>query len=557
MQIQLQLQNEEEHDAGAEGGDDNGDVDEVVTTDFTPVVKRGRGRPKKTTDKARADDDNTSTTNGTPQITQTLQNEDEDDIKTWGLDSRKRGSEIHETASSPSENIAKRGRGRPRTVTEVNTVVEHFSTPGSATKRGRGRPRKSDSNTAVDRTAVESSNRSNQNYSGGSRTSNATMTLDQEITLLPSTSSLRRPGRPKKAFVSEVTVTKGQQQVYRSVTRSDDSATEDTEKETMKEEKKMERTGLDEGNTQIQKEPESRRYDVHKASPISAKVGTKRKRDGPKVQENLVDSLASTSQPAFKPATLRDFNQPREVVMNMSSPASNPLLGTPLDSEKDSTAEEYATRASTKRPKLLPAPEFTALVTRPNIETNGTGIQTPADLANIHYETGMDGSQITLEGHAAMGLAYTAVQDLRDVHENYVSAETSPSLQLTTVGGQNSAQPSRPAQSPRGPSSLANRINDYYIEPPGGVLFTRSTMFLLGGGSEPGDSVPEAPGSALEGSRFSVPTDIVPFSRVANADAESYYDIYRVASVAPVAPMLIEAEWTEDMLQLGENHNGE
>ncbi|MCJ1436836.1 hypothetical protein MMC27_006218 [Xylographa pallens] len=537
---QIQLQNEEEDDAEFGGGDGNGDVDEVVTTNSTPVVKRGRGRPKKSTDKARPDDDNTSKPNGAPQITQILQDEDEDDSKIWGIESHKRSSEIHRTASSPSKNIAKRGRGRPKTLNEVNAVIEHFSNPDSSTKRGRGRPRKSDSNVAVDRTAARPSNTSNQSHSGGSRNSNATMTLDQETASLPSASSLRRSGRPKKAFVLEVTVTKGQQQVYRSVTRKDDSATEDTDKETEKQEKKIEGTGLDEGNTRDQKEPEAKRYDVHKASPTSAKVGTKRMRDGPKVQKNLVDSLSSTHKPVLKPATLRDFNRPREADMNMSSSAFDPLLGTPLPTENDFTAEEYATHASTKRPRLLPAPEFTASVTRPNMETPTTSVQTPSQLATAYHGTGMDGSQITHEEHAAMGLAYTAVQDLRDVHENFLGAETSPGLQLTAVDGQNPAQPSQPTQSPRGPSNLANRINDHYIEPPGGVFFTRSTVLVFGGASEPGDGVPDAPGSALEGSRFSVPTDIVPLSRVANTDAGSYYSINRVSSVAPVAPMLME-----------------
>ncbi|MCJ1378883.1 hypothetical protein MMC17_001982 [Xylographa soralifera] len=556
---QIQRHDEEQDDAGNGVGNDNKDGTEVAETKPAPVVKRGRGRPKKTTDKARVDDNTTGTPNGAPETTQILENEDEDDSKVWGIEARKQGLEIPEMASSPSENIAKRGRGRPRKSDEVNAVLKQLSTPDSAMKRGRGRPRKSDSNIAVDRTVAGPSNTSSQSHSGRPRNSDVIKTVDQKTILPSSTSSLRRPGRPKKAFVLDVTVNKSQKQVDRSATRQGDSATEDTEEENEEGEKKEEGRRSNKGVSHDQKKPEAGRYDVHKASPISMKAAKKRKRDVPEQQENLVDSLSVAPRNTFQPATLRDFSQSLEVGMNMSNSAANSLLGTPLDFENDFdndfTAEEYAAHASTKRPRLLPSPEFTAPLSRENEGIPNTGIQTPSQFATFHHATGMDGSHTTYEGHAAMDQAHAALQNLREVHGNLVGAETSPGLQFIRVAGQNPAQSSQPSQSLPRPSNLANRVNDRFLEPPGGSIFTKYTARFFGGGSEPRDGVPNVPESASEGAQLSVPTDIVPSSRVANSDTGLYYGANEADPVAPVAPMLMQDEWSETMLQLSDNRH--
>ena len=525
---QTQHRNEEADSAAAGVGDENGDRHEAVTIESALVVKRGRGRPRKTTDKARVDDDDTSAPNSGPETARTAETEDEDDSKIWGIESHKRGLEMHETTSSPLDNVAKRGRGRPSKLNEANTVVEQLSTPNSATKRGRGRPRKSDSNVAVDGTAAGLSN----------------------------TNSLRRSGRPKKAFFSESTITKGQQQVDRSVARKDDSTTEDTEEDNEKEEKTEEGKGPNEGKSQVQEEPEAKRYDVHKASFTPAIAGTKRKRDVPKVQDNSVDILSSTKGNMFRPAILRYSGQPREAEVNMSHSASNPISSIPRDFENDLTAEKHATHGSTKRPKLLPPPESPAPHTGTDMGTPSTGFQTPSQLTAFRLGTGIDGSHATHDEHAAMNQAGAAIQNLRDTHETLITAETSPRLPLTRVTGPNPAQASQPAQNSIRPSGPGNRINNDFIESPGVFVFTSSTV-TFGDVSGSGDDMPYGLDSALDGSRFSDVMDMVPFPSVVSTDTGSYYETDRGGVVAPIARMLTQDGWSEHMTQLSENHDVE
>ncbi|MCJ1287274.1 hypothetical protein MMC26_006622 [Xylographa opegraphella] len=538
-QTQPQLRNEQVDDVTTGGGDELVEGHEVVATEAASVAKRGRGRPKKVADKASADDINSP--NNAPKSTWMAENEDKDDSEIWGIKSQKRELETQETISSPAENVGKRGRRRPRKSNGVSIVIEQHSTPGSATKRGGGRPPKLASNVADDRNATGTMNISSQTFLGRSRASDIAKTVYQETTLLTSTSSLRRPGRPRKAVVLDATGNKGQQEEDRRVIRKDDSATEDTDEE--EGEKTKIGKGSVEGKSQDQQEPEAKHHGVHEESPTSAKVGMKRKRDVSNVQGNLIDGLSSPPETVSKPATLGNFGQPQEGDKNIPSSAI----------DHDFTAEEPAAHAAAKRSRLLPSPEIIVPLAQPNEVSPNPGIQIPSQPTTLHYVTGMDGSHTMHEGHAPAGLAYADVQNLRNVRANHTDGDISSELQLTRSTGQDPAQLSQPAQRPPGPSSLANRVNDYFIEPPGGVYITRSTVRVVGRGPDSEGGVSHAPDIAVEQAVFSAPMDIGPFSGVAHADAAPYYGASASGFAAAVAPMVVQDGWIEDMFQFSEN----
>ncbi|MCJ1388720.1 hypothetical protein MMC18_001569 [Xylographa bjoerkii] len=557
MTSNSQSQDEEEDYAG--GRDGNGE-EHVMTAVQQVVAKRGRGRPKKIPDTIRADDIKTGTPPGPAETAEGLGDEDEDDSKIWGIESHNWGVEIQDTASSPLQTATKRGRGRPRKSVTGTTFDGQIPTPDSGTKRGRGRPRKSDSKVTVGKNTTVLPNTSSQRRTERSRTSDAIKTVDQDTTLPPSTSSLRHLGRPKKASDLAVTVNQGPKHVDGSVLRQNSSATEDTEEEDQKMGKKEEDAGENEEEIRDQKEPEVRQYDVHKASPASTKVGLKRKREVPEVQDNAIDTLSSTPRTIFKPATLRDFGQPQQVDMNTSNPALNALRSTLLDFKDDSEAAGNPTGMSpAKRPRLLPSAEFTRSITLTSTGTPNAGSQDFARVGMYHNGTGMDGSPMPHEEHTTKDLAIAALQELQGASGTSPAGDNSPGLQLTEVFSQNLVQPSQPEQSLLGPSMLATRKTNLPSE--SSKLSTFSKLSRVFGSRSDlranGDGVLGGPGSASEGALFSDSADTISFSNAVNADTGPYHGVNGAGVVAPVAPMLAQDEWSETMLKLGENRDVE
>ena len=443
--------------------------------------------------------------------------------------------------SSPSVNVAKRGPGRPRTSNVVNTVAEQLSTPDSAAKRGRGRPRKSDSNIVLDVNTAGKASPSNDGRSRRStRTSDVTKIADRKTTLPPSTGSRHHVGRLKKASTSEVTVKNEQQKVYKSETRNDDSATEDSEDEHRDDEKAAEGTGSDKGKGQAQKDSGVKPYDVRKGCLTSTEAGTKRKINVVEAQENLIDSLDPDPNTTFDTATLRDVGQlPESGDINMFSSASNAISSTPRNFENgfnnESTAEGDAAYPSAKRPKLLPSPEFTAPVAWTHEGTPEPGYAPPSQPKTFHYGTGMDGSNAMHEDHTAMGLAHAALQNLHQVHEIFTSGDIIPGLQLTRAAGQNlgeSFQPTHTQANPR-PSHMANRVNNHIIAAPGGFVLTSSMVTYGGESGSRDDGMSNDVGDTVSSSV----EEIFPSSSIVNADAGQYYGINMGGMVAPIAPM--------------------
>ncbi|MCJ1401905.1 hypothetical protein MMC11_005122 [Xylographa trunciseda] len=511
-----QRQETEEHDVAEDPG--NGDGDEVAAAKPESVAKRGRGRPKMVLVPTEP-----------PQVAVSLKEEDEGDSKIWGIQILNSEVNNNETAFSPPGTTTKRGRGRPRKADKnVDTKVIP-STPNGRVKRGRGRPRKSETNTAV----------------------------DQITALLPNTSSQRRPGRPKKVIDGETAAHEDTQSPLGSVSLTDDSAINNTEEGEEGNEDAEKFKQEDGEELHDHEEPEVRRYDVHKASPASAKVGMKRKRDVREIQENLVDTLSSAPRNMFRPATLRAFGPSRQLDGNATNTAISSMPNTPVRFKNDPEAEEDPTQThSPKRPRLLPSVEFTTSATLGNSGNPNTAFQHFSRFGTYHTGTGLDGSHLSREEeeHAAREQANAAFQELREAYGSLSAIHGSTGLHLTRATSQSREQPPYPEQRLLQPAMPTSQGNDQLAESLRRAVFP---MFPRVSGGRSAQQVTVDGGSrtrrgAWEADLSASPADIIYYPGAGTVHAGLYYGVNVADSVAPIAPTLGHDGWVEDMFDFDE-----
>ena len=464
----------------------------AAATDTVMPVKRERGRPKKISDIVKTDGNDIRTPKLAPKTTTNSNDQNQDDSKIGGTETHNLGVEKHETNSPTRKTDTKRGRGRPKKSDQdiIANVQVSVSTANSGTDRRPGHPRKLDENIRRDQIKVILPS---QRYSMR-RKSEANVPMNENATLPPITGSLRRPGYSEKTSDSDNVVDKTSESSPRSVPSIENSREEQTAEEG--------------AECQDQKEPKVRNYDVHKASPAS-KTGVKRKGGPPTAAENIVDALTSTTDSMLPSSAQREIRRLGQLDGKVETPRFDSTRNTSQDHNVGAEAEEDRSSGSpTKRPKLMPSPEFPTPFTSANMRAHGGVSPAFSQHAALPEGTGTDGPYTAYKESARGEVAKdTAIPNPQDYHAKPLAAESAFETSPIITASELQEYLSQSDPSPLGHSILNTKKTELSVKSPGlstltkfSRVFSSQPTSTLGNGG-----MNNSPGNASEGAPFSTP----------------------------------------------------